>query len=357
MPPISHRAPSARVKLTCCLSVVPARSTSLSRRTAPGRDRGAQIGDDSPPARRPSRSAATASAAAAALRAQPSRPARSSFGDDVVGNKTDAQPVTLGEHRRRAAHHPTFHIDGADACRLLAGRRLPGQPDYLPAGGSCTIYVAFTPDSPGSKSATLADRRQRSRQPADGLADRERNPGRRRLGFAVVALVRRPARRHAQRRAGGDADEHGPGPGRDLVLPAHRRGRRRRSDRVRNVPSARMSSAGASCTIYVSFGPDSGGQKSANLVIGDNAPDSPQTVALSGNGISTPQVSLQPGQLSFGSVTLGTTTLGDADTARHRGRTAAHRQHRDHRRRGARVLRDEQLPGDAWRSARAARST
>jgi hypothetical protein len=71
---------------------------------------------------------------------------------------------------------------------------------------------------------------------------------------------------------------------------------------------------GATCNIYVSFGPDSGGAKNASLVVGDNAPDSPQTVALSGNGISTPQVTLQPGQLSFGSVTVGTTTSSQSLT-------------------------------------------
>src|SRR6476469_4855027 len=40
--------------------------------------------------------------------------------------------------------------------------------------------------------------------------------------------------------------------------------------------------AGSSCTIYVSFRPDSVGPKSATFAIGDNAPSSPQTVDLSG---------------------------------------------------------------------------
>src|SRR6476469_1726533 len=40
--------------------------------------------------------------------------------------------------------------------------------------------------------------------------------------------------------------------------------------------------AGASCSYYVSFAPDSAGAKSATLAVGDDAPDSPQTVALNG---------------------------------------------------------------------------
>ena len=60
------------------------------------------------------------------------------------------------------------------------------------------------------------------------------------------------------------------------------------------------------CTIYVSFTPHSAGLKSATLTIGDDAPTSPQTVALGGRGLSDPQVSVSPSSLSFGSETVGT---------------------------------------------------
>jgi hypothetical protein len=45
---------------------------------------------------------------------------------------------------------------------------------------------------------------------------------------------------------------------------------------------------GASCTISITFTPPSVGSYPATVVINDNDPSSPQTITLSGNGISTP---------------------------------------------------------------------
>lgn len=53
----------------------------------------------------------------------------------------------------------------------------------------------------------------------------------------------------------------------------------------------------ATCTINVTFTPQAGGALSANMVITDSAPGSPQTVAVSGTGVSA--VVLSPTGLSF----------------------------------------------------------
>jgi hypothetical protein len=47
-------------------------------------------------------------------------------------------------------------------------------------------------------------------------------------------------------------------------------------------------SAGASCTISVTFSPTNTGTRTANVTYTDNAPDSPQAVTLTGNGTGTP---------------------------------------------------------------------
>src|SRR6185312_2973459 len=79
--------------------------------------------------------------------------------------------------------------------------------------------------------------------------------------------------------------------------------------------------AGASCEVYVSFAPSSPGAKSAALTIGDDATSSPQTVALSGTGIATPEVRSSPSSLAFGTVEAGdrsapqTVTLTNSGTA------------------------------------------
>ena len=61
----------------------------------------------------------------------------------------------------------------------------------------------------------------------------------------------------------------------------------------------------ASCTINVTFTPQGLGSRSAALAVTDDAANSPQTIALSGTGI-TP-VTLSSTSLNFGNVVIGTT--------------------------------------------------
>jgi hypothetical protein len=246
-------------------------------------------------------------------------PASVSFGDDVVGNKTDAQAVTLTNTGNAPLIINTFHIDGADPADFSQGADCPVSPSYLPAGASCTIYVAFTPHSTGSKSATLqiGDNAPDSPQAVSlggngilagaislspsSLAFGDQLVGTRSDAQAVTVTNTGagPVAINSFHLDGPDAADFGQG----ALCPV----------------SPAVLGPGQSCTIYVSFAPGSGGQKRASLVIGDNAPDSPQTVELGGNGISTPQVTLQPGQLSFGSVTLGTTAPSESLTLRDTG--------------------------------------
>ena len=62
---------------------------------------------------------------------------------------------------------------------------------------------------------------------------------------------------------------------------------------------------GKSCAITVSFTPTQAGTRTGNLSISDNAPGSPQTVALTGTGTNMAVV-LNPSSLSFGNVVIRT---------------------------------------------------
>jgi hypothetical protein len=70
--------------------------------------------------------------------------------------------------------------------------------------------------------------------------------------------------------------------------------------------------SGASCTVTVTFTPVVGGVITGSLAISDSAPDSPQTVALSGTG-NLP-LSFSPTTLAFGSVAVGTTSAAKTVT-------------------------------------------
>ncbi|NYF49829.1 choice-of-anchor D domain-containing protein [Tunturiibacter gelidoferens] len=65
--------------------------------------------------------------------------------------------------------------------------------------------------------------------------------------------------------------------------------------------------AGSSCIVSVVFTPSVAGSNNANLLITDNAPDSPQTVTLTGTG-SAPVFTLSSQSLSFGTISTGTLT-------------------------------------------------
>jgi hypothetical protein len=66
---------------------------------------------------------------------------------------------------------------------------------------------------------------------------------------------------------------------------------------------------GQSCTITVTFTPTAAGTRTATVAVVDNAMGSPQTVALSGTGVTQiPAVSLNPTSLSFGAQSLSTTS-------------------------------------------------
>jgi hypothetical protein len=71
---------------------------------------------------------------------------------------------------------------------------------------------------------------------------------------------------------------------------------------------------GAQCSIGVRFQPQSGGPRSAAMTVYDNAPDSPQSVALSGTGTG-PVLTFSPVNLLFPNVPVGTTSASQSFSA------------------------------------------
>jgi hypothetical protein len=65
---------------------------------------------------------------------------------------------------------------------------------------------------------------------------------------------------------------------------------------------------GATCTITLSATPGAAGNRSATLVITDNAPNSPQNVALTVTGTAPANATVEPSSLAFGTVRVGTTS-------------------------------------------------
>ena len=77
-------------------------------------------------------------------------------------------------------------------------------------------------------------------------------------------------------------------------------------------------SAGSSCGISVTFKPTTTGTRSGSLSITDNAPNSPQTVSLTGTGV-LPAVTLSPTSLTFPPQLVGTTSKAQIVTLKNTG--------------------------------------
>jgi hypothetical protein len=81
--------------------------------------------------------------------------------------------------------------------------------------------------------------------------------------------------------------------------------------------------AGASCTISVIFTPTQSGPLTAAVTITDNGPGSPQSVALSGTGVSSgPNVTLSPTTLTFATLLVTTASSAQTVTLSNYGSTA-----------------------------------
>jgi len=231
------------------------------------------------------------------------------FGAEIVNIRSSAQEVTVTNSGTGPLTISTFRINGADAVDFAQGADCPVSPSALPAGSSCSIYVSFDPDSDGQKSATLA-----IGDDADGGTQTVALTGRGSIGFAE-ATASPGALTFADRTVGSTSDAQAvtvTNTGAEaLAIFTFRLTGQNPEDFAQGADcpvSPNLLPAGASCTIYVSFTPHDGGLRTASLVVGDSAPSSPQTVALSGRGLSAPEASISPGALTFDSQTVGTTS-------------------------------------------------
>jgi Abnormal spindle-like microcephaly-assoc'd, ASPM-SPD-2-Hydin len=80
---------------------------------------------------------------------------------------------------------------------------------------------------------------------------------------------------------------------------------------------------GATCTVSVTFTPGAAGSRSASLSFTDDAPASPQTVALTGTG-TTPQVAFNPTSVNFGNQTVLITSAAQSITVTNTGQASLH---------------------------------
>src|SRR5579884_1486611 len=250
-------------------------------------------------------------------------PTTLSFPAGKVGVKSDALPVTVTNSGDAPLAISTVQITGTDASDFSQSAVCPISPDTLAAGGSCTIWVAVTPDSPGPKSASLVVGDNAASSPqsvslsGDGLDSPVVQLAPSSLGFGSLQVGSTSSPQSVTLSNTGTAP---------LDLSSVTLGGADAADfgLTTTCQPQEGVAVGGSCSASVTFAPQSSGAKAATILFTDGAAGSPQSVALSGTGTAPPgpAAGLAPETLNFGSLSLGATSSAQSVTVTDTGTSA-----------------------------------
>jgi hypothetical protein len=241
------------------------------------------------------------------------------FGSQLVGTSGAAQTSTLKNTGSGPLTISGIALAGANPGDFTQASDCPLAPATLAAGASCAISVTFKPTASGSRGAgvTITDNAVGSPHsvvlsgtgtaPAVSLT-----PGA--LSFASQVVGTTSAAQTSTVRNAGTA----PLTISSIGLSGGNPGDYAQSSDCPIGPTTLA--VNATCTISVSFKPTAPGSRPASVTIGDDAANSPQTVALSGTGAAAgPAVSLTPTSIGFGPQRVGTTSGAQTSTLRNTG--------------------------------------
>jgi hypothetical protein len=224
-----------------------------------------------------------------------------SFGSQVLGTQSPVQKVTLTNTGFLPLIINSIAITGPDGKDFLEQNNCGSS---LAAGASCTIGVAFAPTQVGPRSAAVA------------ISDNGEGPQSVSLSGTGVtsganATLSTNKLVFATQLVGTTS------PSQPVTLTNWGTQTLRITGGSISGDFGQMDNCsanlapGASCTINVTFTPKQRGTRNGTLSIKDNAPNSPQTVNLTGVGTV---VKLDPGSLDFASVIVGQSSQPQATT-------------------------------------------
>ena len=233
-------------------------------------------------------------------------PASEDFGTITVGQSSNSKIVTLTNTGGQALSITSISATGANPSDFVATPNC-SLPTVLLPNATCAISVVFSPGTAGTRQASLAatDNAPGSPQsiPLSGsgapLAPAVTlTPGS--LTFASTLQGSTSPAQTVTVTSAGTATLH--------ISSVLLGGASPADFQVASACSGAYPVA-SSCNITVTFSPLAAGQRTANITINDDAPNSPQSVQLTGTGAApppgTPLVKLTPGSASFGAVTQG----------------------------------------------------
>ena len=217
------------------------------------------------------------------------------FGQQPVGTQSPPQTATLSNAGAEPLAGIQITLTGTDAQNFSQQNNCPSS---LPVNGSCQIQVIFAPISVGDKSASLSVAYNGLGSPQAvvlnglGVATTSVSLLPSSLTFATQNLKTTSAPQVATLTNTGSLD-----------VTISKISTSAQFGQSNNCPATLP--AGKSCQINVTFSPTAVGQDNGTLSVTDNAPGSPQTVALSGVGTL---IKLSPIGINFGSQKVGTSS-------------------------------------------------
>ena len=231
------------------------------------------------------------------------------YGSANVGTSTASQTVTVSNAGGAAISISSIVVGGINASQFVFGNNCGSS---LAAGSSCNIHGHFAPTATGAMTATVTVTDSDTSSPQSIALS----------GTGVEPLVNLSANSLAF----GSVVANTPSESQSVTLT-------NTGSAVLQISSIAVTgtnasefafanncaaslAVGASCTIHGHFGPSATGAAMAAVTITDNAPDSPESIALSGTGVPATQsvtlssTNLLPGStptnLVFGSIDMDT---------------------------------------------------
>jgi len=252
-------------------------------------------------------------------------PASEDFGAITVGQSSNSKMVTLTNTGGQSLSVTSISVTGANPSDFVATPSC-SLPTVLLPNATCAISVVFSPTAAGTRQASLAAADNApgspqsislsgtgaSPQPAVTLT-----PGS--LTFASTMQGSTSPAQTITVTSAGTATLH--------ISSVLLGGSNAADFQVSNACSGAYPVA-SSCNITVTFSPLGAGQRTANLTINDDAPNSPQSVQLTGTGAAPPPgaplVKLSPSSVSFGTVTQGAAVAAQVITVTSSGTGPLH---------------------------------
>jgi hypothetical protein len=244
-------------------------------------------------------------------------PGSAAFGNQAVGTTSGTQVVVLSNPGSSTLNISNIALTGPNAS---AFGLTSGCGTTLAAGNSCNLSVNFSPNSTGPFSGAVTVTDDASNSPQSASLSGTGTPA------STPQAVVTPNSLSFGNQIVGTASIY-------QTMTLSNPGNATLSISNINLTGANSSSfglggncgttlsAGASCSISVTFVPATAGPLAASLIVSDNASGSPQTAALSGTGVS-PQAVLSPSTLSFGNQTTGGSSAAQVLTLSNPGTAA-----------------------------------